>query len=72
MLNEEEIKQNHEQLVFRNFKFNKVLNNLIVPYRFPILAILSTYKTTIFSDEIIDLMEFLAKEDYKDYHKDIE
>jgi hypothetical protein len=36
-----------------------------MPLKFPILAIMSNYKTTIFSDEIIRLMNYLIKEQIK-------
>ncbi|CDW74505.1 rna-directed rna polymerase [Stylonychia lemnae] len=49
----------HEKLLQRNQQFFELIKQLIIPAKFGIMSILSTQKTSIFSDHLNQLMENL-------------
>lgn len=60
----------HEKLALRNEEFNVLFNELVIPIRFGILALISAYKCTIFEDNIIELMKQISALEFQG-HKNI-
>ncbi|TNV86912.1 hypothetical protein FGO68_gene10314 [Halteria grandinella] len=57
-----ELQALHQLLLENNDRFNELLDSMIIPLRFSFMALLCARKATIFSRELIDLMENLLKE----------
>ena len=56
----------HEKLLTRNEKFNNLMSQSVIPLRFSFLALLTARKVTIFSNELLSLMEEVINRKFLD------
>jgi len=55
----QELSELHQLLKENNDRFNELLDLMIIPLRFSFMALLSARKATVFSKELVTLMEHL-------------
>jgi hypothetical protein len=53
------LKDYHERLKAYNSKFNLLMSQSVIPLRFSFLALLSARKVTIFSEDLLQLMDYI-------------
>ena len=64
LIEPEEYNPIHEQLFERSLKFFDQLNKLIIPIRFGILALVSQQKVSIFTNEILEFIQYILTAKY--------